>query len=41
MSVEFGGLTISFLDLINTTIPALVIFAVGALVIAGMLVYNF
>ncbi|MBU8934673.1 MAG: VWA domain-containing protein [candidate division Zixibacteria bacterium] len=41
MNVEFGGLSVSFLELIDTTVPALIIFGVGAFVIAAMLIYHF
>lgn len=40
MKIEFSGLNINIVDLIETNIPALVIFVVGALVIAAMIYYH-
>ena len=40
MSMEFAGLSLNILDLINTTVPAIAIFAVGALAILLMIVYH-
>jgi len=40
MNIEFAGLSINFLDLLETTIPAIIIFIVGAVVIAAMLYYH-
>jgi Ca-activated chloride channel homolog len=38
-NVTFGGFDLNFLDMISTTIPALVIFIAGALIVAAMLYY--
>jgi len=40
MNIEFAGLSINMLDFFETTIPAIIIFIVGALVIAAMLYYH-
>lgn len=41
MNLEFSGLSLNFFDIVNTNVPAMVIFAVGALVIAAMIAYHF
>ncbi len=38
--IEFAGLSFNIFDIIKTTIPPLVIFAVGALVIVGIIIYH-
>ena len=40
MNIEFAGLSINLLDFLETTIPAVIIFIVGALIIAAMLYYH-
>lgn len=40
MNLEFAGLSINMLDFFETTIPAIIIFIVGALIIAAMLYYH-
>ncbi|MEA2031857.1 MAG: VWA domain-containing protein [candidate division Zixibacteria bacterium] len=41
MNIDFGGLSVNFLNLIDIDIPAAIIFAVGALIILAMLLYHF
>ena len=38
-NVTFGGFAINILDILDTTIPALIIFLLGAVLIAGMAYY--
>jgi Ca-activated chloride channel family protein len=40
VNIEFAGLTLSFLDLFETTIPAVVIAGIGVLILAAMLFYH-
>lgn len=40
MKLEFAGLSLNLFDVIDTTIPALIIFVVGAVAIALMLYYH-
>lgn len=40
MNIEFAGLSLSLLELVDLNIPALAIFGVGALAIVAMLVYH-
>ena len=41
MNIEFAGLTLSLFEAINTTIPAWLIFALGLVLIVGMLWYYY
>jgi Ca-activated chloride channel homolog len=41
MILDFAGMRLSFFDILDLTIPAEAIFAVGALIIAAMLYYQF
>jgi Ca-activated chloride channel family protein len=41
MILDFAGMRLSFFDILDLTIPAEVIFIVGALIIAAMLYYQF
>jgi Ca-activated chloride channel family protein len=38
--LEFGGLGLNLFDVVNATIPALVIFLAGALLVAAMLYFH-
>lgn len=40
MNIEFSGLTLSFLETTSFTIPAVAIFAIGLLLIIGMVVFH-
>lgn len=39
MNLEFAGFYLNFLDMLEITVPALVIFVIGGLLVAGMIVY--
>ncbi|MEA3297711.1 MAG: VWA domain-containing protein [candidate division Zixibacteria bacterium] len=39
MNIEFAGLGLNIMDVVDTTIPASVIFLAGIVVLAGMLIY--
>ena len=39
--LEFSGFSVNFFDVIDLTVPALIIFLCGALVVAGMIFYHF
>jgi len=41
MNIEFAGLSINVVDVIDTTIPPLIIMLIGALAIAAMLYFHF
>jgi Ca-activated chloride channel family protein len=39
-TIEFSGLTVNFFDVVEFTIPAVIIFVAGALALAAMIVYR-